>query len=113
MIAASLAASSRALAHLAILANIALDPGGILAWILAGLLAGWLAGLVVRGRGFGCFGNIALGLVGAFVGAFILSLLPITVSGVSGFVETLIVAFLGALALVALGRLIGGPRRPR
>src|SRR5579864_7313795 len=111
MIIASLAVSSRALAHLGTLTNIALDPGGILDWILAGLLAGWLAGLLVRGRGFGCLGNIAIGLVGAFVGAFLLSLLPITISGVPGFVETFIVAFLGALALVALGRLIGGPRR--
>lgn len=111
---ASLATASLALAHLAhpaVLANIALDPGGILAWVIAGLLAGWLAGLLVRGRGFGCIGDIAIGLLGAFVGAFLLSFVPITITGISGFVETLVVAFLGALALVALGRLIGGPRR--
>ncbi|HEX6818464.1 MAG TPA: GlsB/YeaQ/YmgE family stress response membrane protein [Ktedonobacterales bacterium] len=108
MVAAALAVGLHALG------NIALDPGSVLAWIIAGFLAGWLAGLVVRGRGFGCLGNILLGLVGAFVGEFLLSLLPITIaSGVSGFVETLIVAFLGALVLVALGRLIGGSRRPR
>jgi uncharacterized membrane protein YeaQ/YmgE (transglycosylase-associated protein family) len=90
--------------------NIALDPGGILKWILAGLLAGWLAGLVVRGRGFGCLGDILLGLVGAFIGAFILGLLPVPISGVFGFFETLVVAFLGALLLAAIGRMIGGAR---
>ncbi len=91
--------------------TIALNPGGIFSWILAGLLAGWLAGMVVRGRGFGCLGDILLGVIGAFLGAFVLSLLPIGVSGVFGFFETLVVAFLGALALAAIGRLIGGSRR--
>lgn len=96
------------------LGNITLDPGSILAWVIAGFLAGWLAGLVVRGRGFGCLGNVVLGLVGAFVGEFILSLLPVTIAtGIPGFVETLLVALLGALVLVAIGRLIGGSRGPR
>lgn len=90
--------------------GIALNPGSVLAWLIAGLLAGWLAGLVVHGRGFGCLGNILLGLVGAFVGEFVLSFLPISISGISGFIETLIVAFIGALLLVAIGRLIGGSR---
>lgn len=110
MIVASLATSSRALVSFA---NIALDPGGILEWIVAGLLAGWLAGLLVRGHGFGCLGDIAVGLLGAFIGAFVLSFLPITITGISGFVETFIVAFVGAFLLVAVGRLLGGSRRPR
>src|SRR5579884_2642198 len=113
MLTASLATAFDGHAHLANLANIALDPGGIFEWIVAGLLAGWLAGLLVRGRGFGCLGDIAIGLLGAFIGAFVLSFLPITISGISGFVETFIVAFLGAFLLVALGRMIGGSRRPR
>ncbi len=91
--------------------GITLNPGNIFAWILAGLLAGWLAGLVVRGRGFGCLGDILLGIVGAFLGAFILSLLPVSVPGSTlGFFETVVVAFLGALLLAAIGRLIGGSR---
>lgn len=111
MIAASALVPYGAARAVQTLDNIALDPGGILAWILAGLLAGWLAGLVVRGRGFGCLGNTLLGLVGAFVGAFILSLLPVSVAGISGFIETLVVAFLGALLVVAIGRFIGGSWR--
>lgn len=111
MIAASASVPFGATRAVHILGNIALDPGGILAWILAGLLAGWLAGLVVRGRGFGCLGNILLGLIGAFVGAFVLSLLPVSVAGFSGFIETLVVAFLGALLVVAIGRFIGGSWR--
>lgn len=91
--------------------DVALEPGGILAWVIAGLIAGWLAGLVVRGRGFGCLGDIVLGLIGAFIGAFILGLLPIPLPGALGFFDTLVVAFLGAVLLAAIGRLIGGSRR--
>jgi uncharacterized membrane protein YeaQ/YmgE (transglycosylase-associated protein family) len=93
------------------LGSISLDPGGIFLWIVAGLIAGWLAGHVVRGRGFGCLGDILLGVIGAFVGEFALSLLPLSVSGTFGFWGTLVVAFLGALLLAAIGRLIGGGNR--
>jgi uncharacterized membrane protein YeaQ/YmgE (transglycosylase-associated protein family) len=37
---------------------------GILSWIVVGLLAGWLAGLVVKGRGYGCIGNVVGGMIG-------------------------------------------------
>jgi hypothetical protein len=52
-------------------------------------------------------------VVGAVVGLFVLSLLPLGISGTLGFLGTLVVAFLGALGLAAIGRLLGGPRRRR
>jgi uncharacterized membrane protein YeaQ/YmgE (transglycosylase-associated protein family) len=91
--------------------DISLIPGGIVAWIIAGLIAGWLAGLLVRGRGFGCLGDIVLGIIGAFVGAFVISFLPLNIDREYHFIGTVIVAFIGALILAAIGRLIGGPRR--
>lgn len=91
--------------------SVALAPGGVLAWIVAGLVAGWLAGLIVRGRGFGCLGDIVLGIVGALIGGFVVSFLPLNLSGSYGFWGTVVIAFLGALILAALGRLIGGPPR--
>src|SRR5262249_38741731 len=39
-------------------ADIALEPGGIIAWLLVGLIAGWLAGTVMRGGGYGIIGDI-------------------------------------------------------
>lgn len=93
--------------------SIQLDPGGCFSWVLAGALAGWLATLLVRGHSFGCLGNIALGLVGAVVGLIILSFLPIHFEGVYHFLGTLLVAFVGAFVLAALGRLIGGSSRSR
>lgn len=91
--------------------NVTLDPGGCISWVVAALIAGWLAGLIVRGRGFGCLGDIVLGFIGAVVGLIILSLLPISFVGSLHLLGTIAVAFLGALILAAIGRLIGGSGR--
>lgn len=88
-----------------------LDPGGIVSWLIVGLVAGWLAGTLARGHGFGCLGDIVLGLIGAVIGGFALSYAPINLTGPLHFFGTLIVAFLGAFALALIGRVIGG--RPR
>lgn len=99
--------------NLASVNAVSLDPGGIFAWIVAGLIAGWLAGLLVRGRGYGCLGDIVLGVVGAFIGGFIVSLLPLDLSGQYHFIGTIVIAFFGALILAAIGRLIGGSGKRR
>lgn len=95
--------------------SVTLDPGNVLAWVVAGLIAGWLAGLLVHGRGFGCLGDIVLGVLGAFVGAFTLSVvpLPFALSSQYHFAGTVVIAFFGALILAAIGRLIGGPGKRR
>ena len=80
----------------------------LLGWIIIGLLAGWIAGEVSRGAGFGCLGNIAIGLVGSILGGWIFSKLGIFGGG---FLYSLAAATVGAVALVALARLLGGGRR--
>lgn len=45
---------------------------GILGWILFGLLAGALARALTPGRhGIGCFGTLAVGVVGALIGGLL------------------------------------------
>lgn len=39
----------------------------LLLFLVIGLIAGWLAGLIMKGRGFGLIGNLAIGVIGAFV----------------------------------------------
>lgn len=78
---------------------------GWFAWIIVGLLAGWIAGTVTRGRGFGCVVNILLGLVGAVLGGWIFTRLGISALGFFG---SLAAATVGAILLVAIGRLFGG-----
>jgi len=86
----------------------ALDPGGILAWLVVGLIAGFLAGQVMRGGGFGIVGDVIVGLVGAFIGGMLFSLL---MPGSSvGLIGSIIVAFIGAVVLLAIMRAFA-PRR--
>ncbi|HLZ28890.1 MAG TPA: GlsB/YeaQ/YmgE family stress response membrane protein [Chloroflexota bacterium] len=84
------------------------DPGGLIAWIVIGLVAGWLAGQFMRGGGYGVVGDIVLGIIGAFVGGLIFSLvLPGTHAGLVG---STVVAFMGAVVLIALTRAFTGRR---
>jgi uncharacterized membrane protein YeaQ/YmgE (transglycosylase-associated protein family) len=85
----------------------------LLSWILIGLIAGWLAGKISRGRGFGCIGNVLIGLVGAVLGGWIFTKLNIIGgpgSGDSGFIYSLAAATVGAVVLVAVARLFSGNR---
>jgi uncharacterized membrane protein YeaQ/YmgE (transglycosylase-associated protein family) len=85
---------------------------GILAWIVVGLIAGWLAGKVMRGGGFGLIGDIIVGIVGAVIGGFLASTLlnmPDAVNGIN--FTSILVAFVGAVILVALLRLVTGRKR--
>ena len=81
---------------------------GILWWILVGLIAGWLTGKVMKGSGFGVFGDIGIGILGALAGGFIFRLLGLSGSG--GLLYSILVAFLGAVILTWLFRLITGRR---
>lgn len=66
-------------------------------FILIGLAAGFLAGVVMKGHGFGIFGNIVVGIVGAVLGGVLLGMLGITATGLIG---ELISAFVGAVVLL-------------
>jgi uncharacterized membrane protein YeaQ/YmgE (transglycosylase-associated protein family) len=84
---------------------------GILSWIIVGLIAGWLAGLVMRGGGYGIIGDLIVGIVGAVLGGFIASAVFGIASPVNGInLTSIIIAFLGAVILVAILRAIGGRR---
>lgn len=84
---------------------------GLILWIIFGALAGWLASLINgTNEAQGWLGNIVMGIVGAFVGAFLYS--RITDDGFeTGFnVGSLIVAVIGALIVSWLFSLITGRR---
>jgi uncharacterized membrane protein YeaQ/YmgE (transglycosylase-associated protein family) len=79
---------------------------GLLWWILLGLIAGWLAGKISRGRGFGCIGDILLGLVGSVLGGWIFESLGVVHSNT--FLYSLAVATVGAVLLVSVAHLFFG-----
>ena len=76
----------------------------ILVWIIVGAVAGWLAGLVVRGFGFGLFGNIVIGILGAVLGGWLFG--AIGFSFLPGILNSIITAFIGAVILLFVVRLL-------
>src|SRR3990172_5909857 len=69
-----------------------LEPGGLIAWLVVGLVAGWLAGQFMKGGGYGLVGDVVIGIVGAFVGGLLFTLLlPGSSAGLLG---SIVVAFL-------------------
>ena len=77
----------------------------ILTWIIVGLIAGVLASLVVGG--YGLIADIIVGIAGAFIGGYIFQRAgwhaPFT-----GLANTIFVAFIGALILLAVLHVIHG-----
>jgi uncharacterized membrane protein YeaQ/YmgE (transglycosylase-associated protein family) len=82
-----------------------------LTWIIVGLVAGLLASMVMGGTGYGLIGDIIIGIVGAFVGGWAFSLLGVS-TPFGGLAGTIFVAFVGAVILLFVLRLLrGGTRR--
>jgi uncharacterized membrane protein YeaQ/YmgE (transglycosylase-associated protein family) len=85
---------------------------GILSWIVVGLIAGWLAGMVMRGGGYGLVGDIIVGVVGGLLGGWIATSFLHIGADVNGInLESILVAFCGAIILLAVLRLVGGGGR--
>jgi len=85
---------------------------GILSWLVVGLIAGFLASRVMRGGGSGLIGDIIVGIVGALIGGFLAATLlniPDAVNGIN--LTSILVAFVGAVILIALLRMVSGRRR--
>ena len=81
----------------------------IVTWLIVGLVAGLLASYAIGGVGYGLLGDIVIGIVGAVVGGWLFGRLniPVPFGGLAG---VIFVAFIGAVVLLFLLRLIRGRR---
>ena len=70
----------------------------IIVMLVVGAIAGWLAGKIVRGFGFGLIWNIVIGIVGAFVGVWLLTQLGAV--PFRGFFGSIVNATIGAVVLL-------------
>jgi uncharacterized membrane protein YeaQ/YmgE (transglycosylase-associated protein family) len=75
----------------------------LLWFLLIGLAAGWLAGQILKGGGFGLWGDLIVGVIGALLGGFLFGLLGISAGGLLG---SLITATVGAIVLLLVLRQI-------
>ena len=78
----------------------------IILWLVLGGLAGWIASMLMgRNAHMGMIGNIVVGILGAFIGGFLMNLLG--AAGTTGFnLWSLFVAVIGAVVLLYSARLL-------
>jgi uncharacterized membrane protein YeaQ/YmgE (transglycosylase-associated protein family) len=82
---------------------------GILAWIVLGAIAGFITNLIMGGKE-GVIGTILLGIIGAVVGGFLAGNV-LKVADVTGInIESIVVAVIGGIVVVAVYRLLRGRR---
>jgi uncharacterized membrane protein YeaQ/YmgE (transglycosylase-associated protein family) len=78
---------------------------GIIIWLVVGGIVGWLASIVMRTDGQqGILMNIVVGIIGAFLGGFIMGRGTINNSGLT--LSTFLVSLLGAIILLAIVNLV-------
>ena len=79
----------------------------IIGWLIVGAIAGWLAGNFMGKGSYGLGGDIIMGIIGAFVGGFLMSLInpDFSMSGQSWWV-TIPVAFIGACIVIGIVRAV-------
>jgi uncharacterized membrane protein YeaQ/YmgE (transglycosylase-associated protein family) len=87
-----------------------MDTQSILIILLLGALAGWLAGLVFQGGGLGLIGNIIVGIIGGFIGYWLMPKIGIKIDTGTGWLNYVLTAAIGALVLLVLINLIFGSR---
>jgi uncharacterized membrane protein YeaQ/YmgE (transglycosylase-associated protein family) len=80
--------------------DIVVGIDSIIIMLIVGAIAGWLAGQIVRGFGFGLLWNIVIGIVGAFIGVWLLTQLGFV--PFSGFVGSVVNAVIGAVVLLVI-----------
>ena len=83
----------------------------LVVWVVIGAIAGWLASIVMRTNGRqGLLQDIVVGVIGGIIGGFLFNALGVAGS-VSGFnLTSIVVAFVGAIVLLVLVRLLTGRR---
>jgi uncharacterized membrane protein YeaQ/YmgE (transglycosylase-associated protein family) len=86
-----------------------LSSESILIILFVGLVAGWLAGQIVQGTGFGLIGDMLIGIVGAFIGDWMMPRLGIQLG--FGIIGAIIDATIGAVVLLLIIRLVRGGGR--
>jgi uncharacterized membrane protein YeaQ/YmgE (transglycosylase-associated protein family) len=82
---------------------------GIIAWIVLGAIAGWITNMIMGGKE-GVIATVVLGIVGAVVGGWLAGTV-LKVADVTGVnIESIIVAVIGAVIVVAVYRFVIGRR---
>lgn len=72
--------------------------------LIIGGAAGWLGSMVLKGSGLGILGNIAVGILGSFVGYWLLGKLGISLG--AGWIGAILTGAIGAFIILLLINII-------
>lgn len=81
-----------------------MDARNVLIALLIGLVAGWLASFIVGGSGL--VGYLVSGVIGSFVGSFVLKKANINLGITNEYARDIVTATIGAIIVVIIARII-------
>jgi len=76
----------------------------IIITLIIGAIAGWLGSAIFKGNSLGAFGNIVVGVLGGFVGYWVLGKLGINLG--TGWVGAILTGAIGAIIILLLSNLV-------
>ena len=76
----------------------------IIVILVIGALAGWLGSIIYKGSGLGILGNIVIGIIGSYVGYWLLGKLDINLG--TGWVGAILTGAVGAIIILVLSNLL-------
>jgi len=80
--------------------------GQLIVFVIVGAISGYLASKVLTGKGMGLLWDVVVGIVGAFLGGFLASLVGISVATGSFTIGGIVAAFVGAVILLVVFRAV-------
>lgn len=79
--------------------------------LVLGAVAGWLGGQLFKGSGLGLIGNIVVGIVGGFIGYWLLPKIGLHINTGTAWLNYILTAAIGAVVLLAVINIISGRNR--
>lgn len=81
----------------------------ILIWIVVGALAGWIASMIMKTDAqMGALSNIIVGIIGAFIGGWVIGLFGMTTPDGQFNIASILTAILGAVILIGIVKMLTG-----
>ena len=83
----------------------------IIIWLVVGALAGWIASMIMKTDAqMGMIANIVVGIIGAFVGGWVVSLFSSAPVAGQFSIPSILTAILGAVIFIAVFKAIRGEK---
>ena len=100
-----------AIAALVVWSVLAALVAHLVPWLIVGLVSGFLASRLVEGKGLGCLMDTVVGMAGALLAGLVIHVIAPGWFGFGGgWIQDIVVAFLGAVVVLGVVRLFT-PRR--